>query len=162
MDQLVELTKFLAWPVVVLIIACSFRAQFEDLFKRSSGLNFEIAGVKFGLTLKEVHDVAQELFKEVSGGLSKLTQEQRKLFEAVRISNGSKTVDEITREIFDKKPFVRETYEHNQFRALREARLIGPRDGNEWRAGKYPEVTSYAEIILKAAPDILSTAKSSK
>ncbi len=155
MTHFVELVKALAWPLVIMIIVLSFRAQISELIKRSSGFNFEVLGFKVALTVKQVHDVAQELFKEVSEGLSNLTQEQRKLFQAVRTSNGSKTVGQLTQEIFG-KPFVRGREEHEEFRALRDSQLVRSSEGGRWKPEKHPVVTPYAQIILKSAPDILT------
>jgi hypothetical protein len=158
MDHFVELAKVLAWPVVIMVIVLSFRVQLIDLFERFSGFTFEVPGMKLGLTVKEVHDVAQELFKEVSEGLSNLSDDQRRLFAAVRSSNGSRTVDELTLEVF-KKSFVRGSDEHGHFRTLRDSKLIRPIEGSRWRSESHPVVTPYAQTILRAAPTILAAAK---
>ena len=158
MTHFIELVKALAWPFVVLIIVFSFRAQFKELFERSSGLTFKVLGFEFALTVKQVHDVAEELFKEVSEGLSSLTQKQRELFQAVRASNGIKTVDQLTQDIFD-KPFVRTGEELEEFRALRDSQLVRPREGGRWKPEKHPVVTPYAQIILKSAPTVLAATK---
>ena len=165
MAQFVELVKALVWPSVLLMIIFSFRAQFKELFARSSGLNVDLFGFKVALTVKQVHDAAQELFKEISNGLLGLTQKQKELFEAVRTADGIKTVDQITREVFG-TPFVRagagpgEAKEHEEFRTLRDSQLIRPKEGGRWKLDKHPVVTPYAQIIFRAAPDILTTAKS--
>jgi hypothetical protein len=139
MAYFVELVKILAWPFVALGIVYAFRVQIRELFARSSGLNFEILGFKVALTVKEVHDVAQDIFKEISEGLSGLTDKQKELFQAVRISNGSKTVDEITQATFG-GPFVRGGDELEDFRALRDSQLIRPRQGGRWKPDKHPVV----------------------
>jgi hypothetical protein len=158
MDHVVECAKDLKWPVVILIIVLVFRGQLNDLLKRLSGFTIKTHNIKFGLTLRKVQDVAQELFKEVSDGLRNLTEVDRKLFAAVRTSNGNKTVDQITLEVFGKS-FERRSDEHDHFRALRDSQLIRPTEGNRWEAGKHPMVTPYAEVILKAKPNILAVAK---
>jgi len=154
----VELTKALAWPLGVLVILLLFRSQFIDIFKRSSGLKFEVAGLKFDLSIKEVHDVAHELFREVTEGVARLSQKQRDLFADVRNCDGSKTVDQLAHEMFG-KPFVRGSDEHGYFRALRDAKLIRPVDGGRWQAHSRPIVTSYARTILRAAPELLAATK---
>jgi hypothetical protein len=161
MTHFIELVKALAWPFVVLIIAFSFRAQLKELFERSSGLTFKVLGFKVALTVRQVQDAAEELFKEVSTGLSGLTQKQRELFQAARTSNGIKTVDQLTEEIFG-KAFDRLGDELEEFRALRDSQLVRPREGGKWKSDKHPVLTPYAQIILKSSPAILAPAKPSK
>jgi hypothetical protein len=159
MSHMVEILKVISWPAVVLLIALwalwLLRHALIRLIQGANSVVVKVKGVEIVISGNEAENLLQKLADDAFKGL---TEPQTIWFDAIRKSDGAKTVDLIHQELFS-TPFVRTeppTEGHECLRELRDRQLIAPKEGSSWRAHKHPIITHFADMILRHKPDAIA------
>jgi hypothetical protein len=162
-EWIAKIIEALAWPATVLIIVFSLRHQLLALLSQRSSVVIKALGVELSLTSSEAQRILDLLLEEIVLAIGELKPDERRLFNAIRIANGTKNVGTLSAEVF---PFKFERSKdnkinaaHESFRRLRDLRLIRPDRGGKWDADKIPLATRFVEMVSRLKPDVLEPPK---
>lgn len=133
----------LAWPLCLALVIALFRQQIAGLLTGTRGLEFDLFGQTFKLSMDKAESLLQSVITEL---FDKLTPEENHVLDRVASGSGQETVLDILPD------FARDNHSHMVLRSLRGRRLIDRAGGGVWEADSRPIRTKLLEILLKANP----------
>jgi hypothetical protein len=140
--------------ILIFALALLFFPQIVRHFEQAKSISLKFIGIELEITGGDAQGILQQLLDEALLSVNRLDDTNKRLFNLVRTANGTRTVDDITQEVFGHQ-FERQSDEHKRFRELRDRKLIRPRDGSTWEPRKYPVLTRFVELLLRVKPDLL-------
>ena len=148
------------WPVFALICIVVFRAPLSRLIDRIRGFDVNWQDGNFMLTTAEANEAAQSLLAETTQMIGQLGLPERRLFR--RIVQDMERGHTVTLDSLFPPKFQRQdaqgndTPELTSLRKLRDAQLIRPRRGGQFKDNKAIELKKFGEILLRTHRDKLT------
>jgi hypothetical protein len=154
---IVRIVEALAWPVAAGLIFWALRSHVGELLERIERFKWKDTEVSFGAEIDKVEvkfggSEAGTLLEDVLVEVDKATRDFGtdgwRLFDAIARREKSVEVAVVTREVFEVE-FTRDSKVHEVFWKVRNASLIRPDEGGQWRPDKHAVATTLGRFIRR-------------